>query len=140
MNNINQERYDFIEGILKQQLDSFREKMVAVSDEVMSNVYTDVLPHIASDTEYNINNRVEYALKNLLSGNFEDISTDELKPFIKVSDGYGMNCYIHMSQYDNVCKNIYEKCKEDIHNNVIEELKSKVERLQEDLKQSYLRY
>lgn len=49
----------------------------------------------------------------------------------------GMHNYIHLSQYGQVCKNIYDVCKGDIENNVIKSLESEVERLKEHLNEAY---
>jgi hypothetical protein len=137
--NIEQERYDYIEKKLNDKLCEFRTKIAEIGNEVLGDLYSDVLPHIASDTEFNISNRVQKSISNLLEGEFKDISTDRLKPYIQVSDGYGMNSYIHLSQYNKMCNNIYEVCKDNIHNNIIENLKQEVVQLKEQLTRSYSR-
>lgn len=134
---ISQERIEYTETRLAAELDNFRKKMQEVSEEVMSNVYTDVLPHIASDTEYNISNRVEHCVKNLIAGRFEDISTDGLKPYLKVADGYGMHCYIHLSQYSNMIKPIWDMFKGEIESVRIKQLEDQVNALQEEAKAFY---
>lgn len=138
--NIDQERYEYIENKLTQELDKFRESMKLIADEAMGNVYSDVLPHITSDTEFNITNRVEGVVKNLIKGNFEDISTETLKPYFRVNDDYGMHVHIHMSEYSKMCENLYEKFKGDIENNVVASLKSEVQRLKDQLESAYRRY
>lgn len=138
--NIDQERYEYIENKLTQELDKFRESMKFIADEAMGNVYADVLPHIASDTEFNITNRVEGVVKNLIEGNFEDISTERLKPYLRVSDNYGMYVHIHMSEHSKMCESLYEKFKGDIENNVVTSLKDEVRQLKHQLESSYRRY
>lgn len=134
---IEQERYEYIESKLNEKLNEFRTKIAQIGNEVLGDLYSDVLPHIASDTEFNISNRVQYSIENLLAGKFEDISTDTLKPYLKINDGYGMYSYIHLSQYGQMCKNIYDVCKGDIENNVIKSLESEIERLKEHLNEAY---
>ncbi len=138
--SIEQERYDYIETKLCDKLTEFRKKIAEIGNEVLGDLYSDVLPHIASDTEFNISNRVQHSVENLLVGKFEDISTDSLKPYLKVGDGYGMHSYIHLSEYGQICKNIYDVCKGDIENNVIKSLEFEVERLKQRLNEAYSRY
>lgn len=138
--NIEQERYDYIETKLNDKLTEFRQRIAEIGNEVLGDLYGDVLPHIASDTEFNISNRVQHSVENLLCGKFEDISTDTLKPYIKVSDGYGMYSYIHLSQYSQMCKHIYDVCKPELENNRILQLEQEVETLKERLTESYRRY
>jgi hypothetical protein len=138
--NIDQERYEYIENKLAEELYKFRESMKLIADEAMGNVYADVLPHIASDTEFNITNRVEGVVKNLIEGNFEDISTETLKPYFRVSDSYGMYVHIHMSEYSKICENIYHQFKDDIQNNLINKLEAEVKSLKEQLNSAYKRY
>ena len=134
---ISQERINHIETRLAEELDNFRKKLQEVSEEVMGNVYSDVLPHVASDTEYNISNRVECCVKNLIAGKFEDISTDSLNPYLKVADGYGMNCYIHLSQYSSMIKPIWDMFKDEIESVRIQQLESQVETLQREASEFY---
>lgn len=137
MINYSEERTAHIESILSKELEKFREAIKTAADDALSNVYCDVLPHIETDTDANMSNRVSQSLMNILEGKFEDISTDTLKPYIKVADGYGFHSYIHLSQYNQICKNIYEMCKEDLENNVIENLKQEVKYLKEQLNLRY---
>lgn len=139
MMDIEQERYAYIEDKLNEKLLEFRKKVTEIGNEVLGDLYSDVLPYIASDTEFNISNRVQHSVENLLSGKFEDISTDTLKPYLKISDGYGMYSYIHLSRYSQMCKHIYDVCKHEIENNRILQLEQEVETLKERLTESYRR-
>lgn len=132
MNN-EQERLEYIENQLSSQLDSFREKMKDVADEVMGNVYCDVLPYLVSDTESNIGDRVKGCVDNLITGRFEDISTDTLSIFLRVSDGYGMHHHIHISQYTSMFDNIYKMFADEIRNEKIKALEGEVEQLKQAL-------
>lgn len=134
---ISQERINHIETRLAEELDNFRKKLQEVSEEVMGNVYSDVLPHVASDTEYNISNRVGCCVKNLIAGKFENISTDTLNPYFRVSDGYGMYCYVHVSQYSDMVKSIWDMFKGEIESVRIAQLESQVETLRREAAEFY---
>lgn len=135
-----QQQDERIAEVLTQKLDDFQQAMLNIANDAISGVYGDVLPYIVTDTEANIGYRVEGSLRNILSGKFEDISTDKLKPFIKVADSYGGYSCLHMSQYNDMCLNVYNLCKGDIENNVVAGLQQRVKDLEERLTEAYRCY
>lgn len=121
-----QEREQYIERKLMETLNSFKESMKKVAEDAVSEVYGDVLPYVVSDAEFNIANRVEGCVKNLIAGDFQDVSTDELSIILKVSDSYGMKHRIHISNYTKMFDKIYEMYKYELQNEKIKALESEV--------------
>ena len=130
--DMTQEREQYIERKLMETLNSFKESMKKVAEDAVSEVYTDVLPYVVSDAEFNITNRVEGCVKNLIAGDFEDVSTDGLSIRLEVSDSYGMKHRIHISNYTKMFDKIYETYKHELQNQKIKALEDEVVRLRED--------
>ena len=130
--DMTQEREQYIERKLMETLNSFKESMKKVAEDAVSEVYTDVLPYVVSDAEFNIANRVEGCVKNLIAGDFEDVSTDGLSVRLEVSDSYGMKHRIHISNYTKMFDKIYEMYKDELRNEKIKALEDEVVRLRED--------
>lgn len=107
-------------------LNNFKESMRKVAEDAVSEVYGDVLPYIVSDAEFNIASRVEGCVKNLIAGDFEDVSTDELSINLQVSDSYGMKHRIHISNYTRMFDKIYEMYKDELQNEKIKALESEL--------------
>ena len=133
--DMTQEREQYIERKLMETLNSFKESMRKVAEEAVSDVYADVLPYVVSDTEFNIANRVEGCVRNLIAGDFQDVSTDELSILLQVSDSYGMNHRIHIANYTKMFDKIYEMYKDELQNEKIKALESEVKILRDAVNQ-----
>lgn len=129
--DMTQEREQYIERKLMETLNSFKESMKKVAEDAVSEVYGDVLPYVVSDAEFNIANRVEGCVKNLIAGDFQDVSTDELSIILQVSDSYGMNHRIHIANYTKMFDKIYEMYKDELQNEKIKALESEVKSLRD---------
>lgn len=126
-----QEREQYIERKLMETLNSFKESMKKVAEDAVSEVYADVLPYVVSDAEFNIANRVEGCVKNLIAGDFQDVSTNELSVRLAVSDSYGMKHLIHISNYTKMFDKIYETYKHELQNEKIKALEDEITRLRD---------
>ena len=120
--DMTQEREQYIERKLMETLNSFKESMQKVAQDAVSEVYGDVLPYVVSDAEFNIANRVEGCVKNLIAGDFEDVSADGLSVRLQVSDSYGMKHRIHIPNYTKMFDKIYEMYKDELQNEKIKAL------------------
>lgn len=120
--DMTQEREQYIERKLMETLNSFKESMQKVAEDAVSEVYADVLPYVVSDAEFNIANRVEGCVKNLIAGDFEDVSSDGLSIRLQVSDSYGMKHRIHIANYTKMFDKIYEMYKDELQNEKIKAL------------------
>jgi len=137
MTDFNEEQDAIIEQRLTEKLNKFREGIRLIADEVIGDVYFDILPYMITDTEANVSNRATGVIKNLIAGKFKDISTENLSPYISVEDGYGMSHYIHFSQYSDLIEPIWNTFKDQFESVRIAQLESEVERLKEHLQQAY---
>lgn len=129
--DMTQEREQHIERKLMETLNSFKESMRRVAEDAVSEVYGDVLPYVVSDAEFNIANRVEGCVKNLIAGDFEDVSSDGLSVLLQVSDSYGMKHRIHIANYTKMFDKIYEMYKDELQNEKIKQLESEVKILRD---------
>lgn len=77
--------YEIREKVLTDAMEELKKKAAEVINGIMSDLYTDYLPHVVSDTDANISYRVEGCLKNILEGK-ATLVTDTL---FTVNDGYG---------------------------------------------------
>ena len=126
-----QEREQYIERKLMETLNSFKESMRKVAEDAVSEVYGDVLPYVVSDAEFSIVTRVEVCVKNLIAGDFEDVSTDGLSIVLQVSDSYGMKHRIHIANYTRMFDKIYEMYKYELQDEKIKALEDEITRLRD---------
>lgn len=77
--------YEIREKVLTAAMEELKTKAGEVISGIMSELYTDYLPHVVGDTDANISYRVEGCLKNILEGKATLIN-DTL---FSVNDGYG---------------------------------------------------
>lgn len=77
--------YEIREKVLTDAMEELKKKAAEVINGVMSDLYTDYLSHVVSDTDANISYRVEGCLKNILEGK-ATLVTDTL---FTVNDRYG---------------------------------------------------
>jgi hypothetical protein len=122
------------ESILVAAMEKLKAEAKTVIDGVMSELYTDYLPHVVTDTEANIANRASECVRNLIAGKFEVSENTAI-----VSDGYGQNHYVYMSSWSDMVKPLCDAMGEKIEAARIEQLERQVKRLQEDLKEAYRR-
>jgi len=57
MTDFNEEQDAIIEQRLTEKLNKFREGIRLIADEVIGDVYLDILPYMITDTEANVSNR-----------------------------------------------------------------------------------
>ena len=119
-----------IETKYKEILDQFKKDTEALVEDAVTKIYTDLLPHVESDTEYNVQYRSDDVIKNLLAGKVEVYDDNT----VKVSDSNGMSTFIRITsnQYDGIRKKLLEvmpACPKDLE----------IESLKEQLKRAYER-
>lgn len=120
------------EQILTQALEELKQKAGAVIESIMSDLYTDYLPHVVDDTDANISYRVEGCIKNILQGKI--IPNGD---FIHVNDDYGYEHMVNLAQYNMNLKPLCDIMGETIHTNRIKQLEQEVESLKSQLKNAY---
>lgn len=120
------------EKFLQEKLSEFAKQMKEVAEKVISDVEVDYLPHILWNTESNVAFKTANCIRQILKGNFE---SPEGLSGITVSD-----VYVPITDFNNLATAIYNKAKDKVENAAIKELQSKVEVLEEQLRQAYSRY
>lgn len=129
--------YETRERILSEALEELKQKAGAVIESIMSDLYSDYLPHVVSDTDANISYRVEGCIKNILQGKVQLV--DGHPTVFYVNDQYGGNHHISLSHYFD-WKPLCDIMGETIQTNRIKQLESEVEDLKQQLQEAYRRF
>jgi len=123
-----------LEKIINDGKEKIKSEIKLSVDEVISDIYTDILPHALHDTEMNIGFRTADAVENLIRGNFE-FDSDYLIIPCSYNGRSSVRVRVKMTacQYDNLRKSLIEvmpQCPKDLE----------IEYLREELNRSYKRY
>lgn len=124
------------EKILADAMSELKTSAGSVIEAVMSNLYSDYLPHVVSDTESNIAYRVEGCINSLLSGKIE---RTENKDHVWINDGYGNDHLVTLADYSAALKPLCDLMGSTIENNRIKQLEKEVESLKNQLQDAYRR-
>lgn len=123
--------------ILSDAMAELKDRAGDVLKSIMSDLYSDYLPHVESDTESNISYRVEGCIRNMIAGAYEKADVGE--SLVWVNDGYGHNHLINLSSYNLTLKPLCDLMSETIQTNRIKQLENEVEALQYQLREAYRR-
>jgi len=129
--------YEIREQVLTKALEELKERAGAVIQSVMGDLYTDYLPHVETDTESNIQYRVEGCIKNILQGSIQLVKGHPTVFY--VNDNYGNEHHISLSHYFD-WKLLCDSLGETVETQRIKQLEGEVESLKSQLKDSYRRY
>ena len=128
------------EKILQEALEELKQKAGDVLEDIMSNLYTDYLPHIETDTECNISYRVAGCIENILQGKITRVSEQSFT----VSDTYGVEHLVSVRGWRMDMKQLavalLPSMGETILKERIKELEEQNQRLVEEIKQAYRSY
>jgi hypothetical protein len=127
--------YETRERILSEALEEVKQKAGAVIEGIMSDLYSDYLPHVVGDTDANISYRVEGCIKNILQGKIEPNGD-----FFHVNDNYGSEHMINLAHYNLNLKPLCDIMGETVQTNRIKQLEQEVQSLKQQLQDSYRRY
>lgn len=123
------------ERILSEALEELKQKAGAVIESIMSDLYSDYLPHVVGDTDANIGYRVEGCIKNILQGKI--IPNGD---FFHVNDDYGSEHMINLAHYNLNLKPLVDIIGETIQTSRIKQLEQEVANLTVRLQDAYRRY
>ncbi len=125
------------EKILTEAMENLKKSAGAVIEGIMSDLYTDYLPHVAGDTESNIQYRVEGCIKNILQGKIAETDSGGM---FWVDDGYGNDHLVNLMACNLDLKPLTDIMGETIQTQRIKQLEQEVESLKSQLKDSYRRH
>lgn len=125
------------EKILLEAMGELKAKAGAVIESIMSDLYGEYLPHVASDTESNISYRVEGCIKSMIAGKYRVSTTSD--EHVWVNDGHGNDHLIVLASYADTLKPLCDLMGETIQSNRIKQLEDKIESLQNQLQDAYRR-
>jgi uncharacterized protein involved in exopolysaccharide biosynthesis len=125
------------EKILAQAMQELKERASSVINDIMGDLYTEYLPHVADDTENNIQYRVEGCIKNILQGKITETDSGGM---FWVDDGYGNDHLVNLMACNLDLKPLTDIMGETIQTQRIKQLEDEVESLKSQLKDSYRRY
>ncbi|MFV3014655.1 hypothetical protein ACM9HO_02860 [Pseudomonas sp. KHB2.9] len=123
------------EELLLKAMDNLKAQAKSVIDGIMGDLYCEYLPHVVTDTDSNIGNRVTGVIKNLIAGKFEKIS----ESMVKVSDSYECEHYIGFNSYDGLVKPLCDLMGPAIVGARVKQLENEVESLNRQLQDAYRR-
>jgi hypothetical protein len=123
------------EKILTAAMVELKDKAGEVINGIMSELYSEYLPHVVSDTESNISYRVEGCIRNMIAGKYVPVGNG----LVWVGDGYGNDHLITLASYTDALKPLCDLMGATITDNRIKQLESQVESLQYELKDAYRR-
>ena len=119
------------EIFLAEKLKEFTDKLQEVAKDVINDVYYDYLPHVMSDTECNVSFQVSSAIEDILAGRFTveggHIVVGNVRAWLA-------------NPFSEIATTIYMAAQDKIENLTIKELQTKVEMLEQQLKESYYHY
>ena len=119
------------EAFLAEKLKEFTDKLAEVAKEVITDVYCDYLPHVMSDTECNVSYQTGRAIEDILAGSFS------------VEGNYIVVGNVRVwfaNPFSEIATTIYMAAQDKIENLTIKKLQTKVEMLEQQLKEAYRRY
>ena len=125
------------EKILLEAMGELKTKAGEVIESIMSDLYSEYLPHVVSDTESNISYRVEGCIRSMLAGKYT--VSESYPDHVWVNDGYGNDHLIVLASYADTLKPLCDLMGETIQANRIKQLEDKIESLQNQLQDAYRR-
>ena len=125
------------EKVLTNAMVELKTKAGAVIESIMSSLYTEYLPHVASDTESNIAYRVEGCIRSMISGKY--VKSESGSPLVWVEDGYGHEHLINLASYNMALKPLCDLMGETIQSERIKQLENEVDSLKSQLQDAYSR-
>lgn len=117
-----------IDKLLEEKFKSFKDGLKQLCDQTLDEIYSEYLPHVASDTECNVITQAEYALKDILQGRFS-VDGD----YLRIGK---LNIYLE-SSYAEVAQGIYNAAPDKIENATIKELQYQIDGLKQQLEAAY---
>ena len=125
------------EKVLTDAMAELKTKAGAVIESIMSNLYTEYLPHVAGDTESNIAYRVEGCIRSMISGKY--VKSESGSQLVWVEDGYGHEHLINLASYNMALKPLCDLMGETIQSERIKQLEKEVDSLKSQLQDAYRR-
>ncbi|KAA8563239.1 hypothetical protein FX985_03307 [Pseudomonas extremaustralis] len=123
------------EELLVEAMNKLKTQAKEVIDGVMSDLYCDYLPHVVTDTDSNIGNRVSGVIKNLIAGKFEKVGGS----MVKVSDSYQAEHFISFSSWDAMVKPLCDLMGPEIVGARVKQLEHEVASLNQQLESAWRR-
>lgn len=133
---------DQMEALLESKLGDFKKQLAQINEDVLSNLYTDVLPYVLSDTQFNMVGIIDDCLDKILKGSFE-VEIDQWDNYtITVTDQNGFDHTLRESSssiWGTLVKKIYDANPQALESAHIKQLEARIESLQDNLTRAYSR-
>lgn len=136
---LDEEREAHKERLLQETMKRFQEQLKTITEEVLSDLNCDLLPHVYGDTESNISFRIDKIINNILAGKIERVDTANNLLMFKVEDGYDFHTYVSLGAYSDLIEPIWKEFGKDIENIRIKQLEEEVLELKSRLHLAYCR-
>ena len=129
--------YEIREKVLTDAMEELKRQAATVINNIMSELYTDYLPHVVGDTDANISYRVEGCLKSILEGK-ATLVNDTL---FTVNDGYGNDHIVSLNgntaYMETLANAMMPLMGETVMKERIRELETQVSNLKHRLEDAY---
>lgn len=116
------------EEFLQEVINDFSDRLKEVAKDVIGEVTTTYLPHALTDTEMNVQFQAQHIIEKMLEGK---VSVDD--NWIVVDEVR----ITTLSKYKQVATSIYCNAQKEIENATIIEMREKINRLTQELHDSY---
>ena len=85
-------------------INSFKIKLASVAEDAISEVYSEILPHVENDTFMNVQYRSQRVIENMISGKFTVVDDNT----VRISDDNDMCVDIKVTdtQWDNLRRSL----------------------------------
>ncbi len=131
-----------LETLLESKLVDFKQQLKDVNEDILSKLYTDILPYILSDTQFNMVGVIDSCLEKFIKGDFK-VSIDKFDNYvIEVEDRNGFTHYIREytdTIWGTIVAKIYDANPPACESAYIKQLECKVKSLESRLTEAYRR-
>lgn len=110
-------------------INSFKDQLAVVAEGAISDVYSEILPHVENDTFMNVTYRSQRVIENMIAGKFERVN----KNTVSILDDNHMSVEIKITdnQWDSIRESLIKAmpaCPKDLE---IKSLKRQIEILEQ---------
>lgn len=129
-----------METLLDSKLGDFKSKLKDITEQALSTLYSDCLPYILNDTQWNMKNIINTVIEKIIKGDFKAEIDNYNNYTITVTDQHGFEHNISErcdTRWGTLVEAIYKANPQAIIDARVRQLEEKVESLKASLNQAY---
>lgn len=131
-----------MEVLLESKLADFKKQLSQINEDALSKLYTDVLPYILSDTQFNMVQAIDVCLEKVIKGDFKVITDNHNNYVINVTDHNGFEHTLRESNtsiWGTLVKKIFEANPEALKDAYVQQLQARITSLEAEVMRAYRR-